>query len=220
MTAATLTVTVSLEERVQELLECNNRLLEEGRAARRQCEMWRFEAELLRREAFEKAEALRAKGPTLREQVLEFHRVFEHPTADKPTIPAEQRVRFRLRLIAEEFFELVKATVRGSNDGLFDAIGDAEDALQWAIDQGPVNVDLVELADAMADLDYVVEGTRLEYGIDGRPVAAEVHRSNMAKLGPDGRPIKRADGKTVKPPSWTPPDIEGVLRAQGWEGPR
>jgi predicted HAD superfamily Cof-like phosphohydrolase len=63
----------------------------------------------------------------------------------------------------------------------------------------------------MADLDYVVEGTRLEFGIDGEPIAAEVHRANMAKTEGPVAP----DGKRLKPPGWTPPDIAGVLRKQG-----
>ena len=64
------------------------------------------------------------------------------------------------------------------------------------------------------DLDYVVEGTRLEFEIDGGPIAVEVHRSNMAKVG---GPV-REDGKRLKPPGWTPPDIAGELRKQGWKG--
>lgn len=200
------------DRRIQELLECNNRLLEEVRGARRELAEARFEVEVLRREAFAANEALQANGQTLREQVLEFHRVFEHPTADKPTIPADERVRFRLRIVAEEFFELLRAALPDHADHLTDA----EHSVQFAIDDGSVEVNLPEFADAMADLDYVVEGTRLEFGIDGAPVAAEIHRSNMAKVWPDGHAHKRDDGKTLKPPSWTPPDIEGVLRAQGW----
>lgn len=79
-----------------------------------------------------------------------------------------------------------------------------------------MNVDLVEFADALADLDYVIEGTRLEFGINGAPIAAEVHRSNLSKLGPNG-PMLREDGKILKPPGWTPPDIAGELRKQGWQ---
>ena len=69
-------------------------------------------------------------------------------------------------------------------------------------------------ADALADLDYVIEGTRLEFGIDGWPIAQAVHKSNMAKVGSK----VREDGKILKGPDWTPPDIAGELRKQGWSG--
>lgn len=74
--------------------------------------------------------------------------------------------------------------------------------------------DVAEVADALADLIYVAIGMALAYGIDLRPVWREVHRSNMAKSGGG----TREDGKILKPEGWTPPDIAGVLRRQGWEG--
>jgi hypothetical protein len=49
--------------------------------------------------------------------------------------------------------------------------------------------------------------------IDGAPIAAEVHRANMAKVGGPKSPT----GKQLKPPGWTPPDIFGELKRQGWE---
>ena len=141
---------------------------------------------------------------SIRDHVLEFHKAFEHPTAPKPCIPADERVRFRAKLITEEYLE----TMRSMFDWTF---GIAEDELDRAMENSNVRVDLVEMADGLADLDYVVEGTRLEFGIDGGPIAAEVHRSNMAKLG-GGR---RSDGKTLKPAGWTPPDIARELAKQG-----
>ena len=77
-----------------------------------------------------------------------------------------------------------------------------------------VNVKMADLADGLADIDYVVEGTRLEFGIDGDAIAEEVHRANMAKAGGPIAP----NGKRLKPPGWTPPDIEGELRKQRWSG--
>ncbi len=73
---------------------------------------------------------------------------------------------------------------------------------------------MVEFADACGDLDYVIEGARLTLGINGKPVADEIHRTNLAKVG---GPI-RDDGKRLKPEGWTPPDIAGELRKQGWTG--
>lgn len=72
--------------------------------------------------------------------------------------------------------------------------------------------DFVEIADALADIIYIAAGTALCYGIPLDDVFDEVHRSNMAKLGADGKPLRREDGKIIKPKNWTPPDIEGVLK--------
>lgn len=149
---------------------------------------------------------------TIREQVSEFHNVYDHPIRIKPGVPADDRVRLGLALIAEEFFETLRACLPESYLGL------AEAEVMADIKGSPVTVDLPGFIDGLADLDYVVEGRRLEFGVDGGPIAAEVHRSNMSKLGPDGKPIKSSIGKVLKGPNFTPPDIAGELRKQGWEG--
>jgi predicted HAD superfamily Cof-like phosphohydrolase len=71
--------------------------------------------------------------------------------------------------------------------------------------------DLAAIADALADIAYVVYGTALTYGIDLDPVLREVHRSNMSKLGRDGKPLMREDGKVLKSDRYFPPDIASVL---------
>lgn len=71
--------------------------------------------------------------------------------------------------------------------------------------------DVVEVADALADIVYVAYGAALTHGIDLDAVLAEVHYSNMSKLGPDGKPIRREDGKILKGPNFSPPDIARVL---------
>ncbi|NLG43173.1 MAG: hypothetical protein GX547_08000 [Phycisphaerae bacterium] len=71
--------------------------------------------------------------------------------------------------------------------------------------------DLPEMVDALADLLVVVYGAALELGVDLEPVFAEVHRSNMSKNGG-----KDAGGKILKGPDFTPPDIIGELRKQGY----
>lgn len=148
---------------------------------------------------------------TLRDQVLEFHRAFGQPIVESPSLPSDERFRLRLRLMSEEYVEMLEAA--GADPKLLPilrhVIADIVDGAR------SLEANLPELADAMADLDYVVEGTRIELGIDGGPVAAEVHRANMAKLW-DGEARKRDDGKILKPPGWTPPDVEGELRKQGW----
>jgi predicted HAD superfamily Cof-like phosphohydrolase len=143
---------------------------------------------------------------TLREQVREFHLAMNVPVdAPRPTVIPDERVRLRCSLIAEECIETLAAMVSHP------ALGQAWDLIRIAIKYGHVEVNMPELADGMADLDYVVEGTRLEFGIDGAPIAAEVHRANMAKAG---GPIAE-NGKRLKPPGWTPPDIVNELRKQG-----
>jgi predicted HAD superfamily Cof-like phosphohydrolase len=72
---------------------------------------------------------------------------------------------------------------------------------------------LAAVAKEMADLLYVTYGTAVSYGIDMEPVFQEVHRSNLSKVGG----YKRADGKWVKPSTYSPADIETVLEAQRGE---
>ena len=74
--------------------------------------------------------------------------------------------------------------------------------------------DLVELADAICDLVYVLVGTAVSYGIPFDKCFAEVQRSNMSKLGEDGKPIVREDGKILKGPNFTPPDLEKIIYGQ------
>lgn len=69
---------------------------------------------------------------------------------------------------------------------------------------------LATVAKEMADLLYVTYGTAVSYGIDMEPVFREVHRSNLSKIGG----YKRVDGKWVKPPTYSPADIESLLEVQ------
>lgn len=104
-----------------------------------------------------------------------------------PTVSiGPDQVQLRLRLIEEEVAELRAAAETG---------------------------DLVGIADALADVVYVAYGTAVVHGIDLDAVLEEVHRSNMTKLGADGRPVRRADGKVLKGPHYSPPDLMSVLSA-------
>ena len=89
-------------------------------------------------------------------QVAEFHKTFHHPIVKTPSIPSEDRCKLRVSLIQEELNEL-----------------------QEAID----NNDLVEVADALADIQYVLSGAVLEFGLGDKFVELfnEVQRSNMSK---------------------------------------
>jgi predicted HAD superfamily Cof-like phosphohydrolase len=149
---------------------------------------------------------------TIRDQVLAFHRAGDIPVLDAPQVPDEDRVRLRARLVAEEFFELMTALYADAPVlVLIRLCGVAQRVDDFICNESPAP-DLVKLADACADLDYVVEGTRLEFGIDGAPIADAVHASNMAKFGEGSR--ERADGKIEKPPGWKPPDIAALIREQ------
>lgn len=121
-------------------------------------------------------------------QVGDFHRAYGLPVRDVPTIEvgAEQLV-LRQALIEEEVAELAAAAAAH---------------------------DLVGVADALADIVYVAYGTAHVYGIDLDAVLDEVHASNMTKLGADGRPIRRADGKVLKGPAYVPPNIAAVLAGE------
>lgn len=67
--------------------------------------------------------------------------------------------------------------------------------------------DAVEILDGLADLVVVAYGCALDCGFDLDAAVQEVHRSNMSKLGIDGKPIMRDDGKVMKGPNFTPPDL-------------
>jgi predicted HAD superfamily Cof-like phosphohydrolase len=120
--------------------------------------------------------------------VAEFHAAFNLPRQTQPTINVGQSLeKLRISLLEEEVSELVTATHAR---------------------------DLVGIADALADITYVVYGTALTYGIDLDAVLGEVHRSNMSKLDHKGKPIIRADGKVLKSERYSPPNVAAVLQYQ------
>ncbi|SNR17302.1 pyrophosphohydrolase domain-containing protein [Tenacibaculum jejuense] len=75
------------------------------------------------------------------------------------------------------------------------------------------NNDLVETADALGDMLYILCGTIIEHGMQYKieEVFNEIQRSNMSKLGEDGKPIYREDGKVLKGPNYFKPDIKAIL---------
>lgn len=118
------------------------------------------------------------------ELVGDFMAAFGQKVEVEPTLSDFNTRELRLELIREELEELHKA---------------ADDK------------DLVEVADALTDLLYVVYGAGHAFGIDLDECFLEVHSSNMSKLGEDGRPIYREDGKVLKGPNYFQPDLEGIL---------
>lgn len=75
------------------------------------------------------------------------------------------------------------------------------------------NNDLVEVADALGDMLYILAGTIIEHGMQHKIVEVfdEIQRSNMSKLGEDGKPIYREDGKVLKGPNYFKPNIGKIL---------
>jgi predicted HAD superfamily Cof-like phosphohydrolase len=76
------------------------------------------------------------------------------------------------------------------------------------------NNDLVEVADALGDMLYILCGTILEHGLQFKieEVFNEIQRSNMSKLGENGLPIYREDGKVLKGPNYSKPDFKEILK--------
>ena len=120
-------------------------------------------------------------------KVWQFMRSFGQETLSRPTLPDVDLAELRLDLIQEEVDELAQAI----------------------IDQ-----DIVEIADALTDILYVTYGAGHAFGIDLDTCFTEVHRSNMSKLGIDGKPIYRQDGKVLKGRGYTPPQLAKIIQAR------
>ena len=137
--------------------------------------------------------------------VREFHETYNLPiVTDTPSVD-RPRVNMRMKLIAEEFAELVGA-VYGKN-----ARKTIEDAYQKAVSLDDQTRDVIESADALADLTYVIYGMALEMGIPLSKVLSQVQASNLSKLDANGKPIYREDGKVLKGPDFFPPNIAQAL---------
>ena len=119
--------------------------------------------------------------------VHEFHSAFKLGIKNTPTANiGEERNLLRFNLMKEE------------NEEYFEAAQ---------------NNDLVEVADALGDMLYILCGTIIEHGMQDKieEVFNEIQRSNMSKLGEDGKPIYREDGKVLKGPNYFKPDIKSIL---------
>ena len=141
--------------------------------------------------------------------VRSFHFAMDQAVEPTPTVPAEKIVRLRGALVAEEFFEFVDSMFA------FHDSASLKQAVMNGVQHAPIVVDIVDMADAIADLKYVLEGTNLAFGIDGQGVWEEVHAANMRKASGPVSP----EGKRLKPPGWKPPNILQVLVNQGYMPP-
>ncbi|OKL47612.1 hypothetical protein BSR29_04170 [Boudabousia liubingyangii] len=150
------------------------------------------------------------KGPVLADSnrpddlVRQFHDTYECPILLSPTLETD-RLGMRMDLILEEACELVGA-VYGPQ-----ARAHLESAWQEAKGMDEAERDVVETADALADLVYVIYGMALETGIDLPAVLSQVQASNLSKLDADGTVIKREDGKVLKGPNFFRPQVAKVL---------
>jgi len=131
--------------------------------------------------------------------VREFHEKFGHPIADEPTTLDEGYELMRLELIREELVEL------------YEACGYDASEIEKAKVVRVEGTDIVAVADALGDLEYVVNGMAVSSGIPLPAIVSEIHRSNMTKLGEDGKPIYREDGKVLKGPGYEEPQLQAVL---------
>jgi predicted HAD superfamily Cof-like phosphohydrolase len=154
------------------------------------------------------------KQPDALNQVAEFHTTFQHPILPSPAIPNETRCKLRVALIAEELKELEVAILEK---------------------------DIVEVADALCDIQYVLSGAILEFGLGDKfkELFDEVQRSNMSKAcksedeakqtvdhyhKKDGTDCyyerkddkwlvyRKSDNKTIKSINYSPADLEGILQ--------
>ena len=121
------------------------------------------------------------------QMVMEFNAKFGVRQRRSPSVPTAKEQSLRLDLIREELDELAVAF----ND-----------------------YDIVGVADSLGDLLYVVYGCADVCGIDMEPVFAEIHRSNMTKVWPDGTVHRRGDGKIVKPITYSPANLEPIIVQQ------
>lgn len=153
------------------------------------------------------------KQPDALSLVAEFHQTFKHPILPSPSIPAENRCKLRISLLAEELKELEVAIL---------------------------NKDIVEVADALCDLQYVLSGAILEFGLGDKfkDLFEEVQRSNMSKTCKDEEEAKKtvahylqkdgtecyyqqegkhwlvyrkADNKTIKSVNYSPANLADIL---------
>ena len=117
-----------------------------------------------------------------------FHKKFNIDYLSEPTAKIPEEIKqLRFKLMEEENLEYLKATREN---------------------------DLVEIADALGDMLYILCGTIISHGLQNKieEIFQEIQSSNMSKLGKNGKPIYREDGKVLKGPNYFKPDIRKILK--------
>lgn len=136
-------------------------------------------------------------NPNFYDKVYEFHKAFKHPTERDLAQPDANEFWLRWRLISEEFKELGLEFTK------------ADEYLM----NGVLIPDIIRrnILKETADLLYVVFGFCVTYNLPIEEAFMRVHRSNMSKLGADGKPIYREDGKVSKGPNYKEPNLKGLV---------
>lgn len=143
--------------------------------------------------------------------VKKFHKVFHHPVGEKPTAIFPDIALTRTIWTGEELIEFLHASAGGDRATFLELVNGFMDGLDRAVEkslkaEAPDDI-LVAQMDALTDAKYFIYGSFVVAGVDPQPLHDIVQAANMAKLGPDGKPIVReSDGKTLKPEGWEPPE--------------
>ena len=117
-------------------------------------------------------------------KVKTYMNTYSQEVKERATFPENKIVQLRIDLIEEELNELKEAVK---------------------------NNDIVEVADALTDILYVTYGAGHSFGVDLDKCFDEVQRSNMSKLGVDGKPIYNESGKVMKGPDYFAPDLKKII---------
>ena len=120
--------------------------------------------------------------------VKKFHEVYKLDYNQTPTVKIPMEIiKLRFNLMSEENLEYFEAAK---------------------------NNDLIEVADALGDMLYILCGTIIEHGMQDiiEPIFDEIQKSNMSKLGEDGNPIYREDGKVLKGPNYFKPNFDKFFK--------
>lgn len=134
------------------------------------------------------------------QMVRDFHKAFGHPVDNKTLLSDLLFREFRISLIEEELEEL-KTHHR--------ALEDLE--LDTTQSEGITTYHKAEILDALCDILYVTYGFAIACGLDIDKAFERVHKSNMSKLGSDGKPVYRQDGKIMKSSNYIPPYLEDLV---------
>ena len=118
-------------------------------------------------------------------KVKNFHKTFGIYSSQVLNLPSQEIRNLRIALLKEEFEEYLLAEK---------------------------NNDMIEIADALGDMLFIIFGTADSYGIPIVEIFNEIYNSNMSKLGADNKPIYRHDGKVLKGPNYFQPNIASILR--------
>lgn len=120
-------------------------------------------------------------------KVKEFQTIFKSHVSENPILPNIEERDLRKRLLEEEYNEYL---------------------------EGENNNDIVEIADALGDMLYIIYGTAVSYGLPINEIFNEIHASNMSKLDENGNPIFREDGKILKGKNYFKPDLKSIIESK------